>query len=97
MIERYGWTLLFHECIVEQMQKLAAAVDRAKLHDPQGFEVNANVKLFRALTQVMLKAVPGDPNRDATGRATLWDRRFGIGAGRSSDSASACSSASTQK
>ena len=45
MIERYGWTLLFHECIVEQMQKLAAAVDRAKLQDPQGFDSNANVKL----------------------------------------------------
>jgi len=97
VIERYGWTLLFHECIVEQMQKLAAAVDRAKLQDPQGFEANANVKLFRALTQVMLKAVPGDPDRDAAGRATLWDRRVGIGAGRRSDSASACSSASTQK
>ena len=64
MIERYGWTLLFHEYIVEQMRKLAAAVDRAKLQDPQGFEANANVKLFRALTHVMLEVVPGDPNRD---------------------------------
>ncbi len=64
MIERNGWTLLFHECIVEQMRKLAAAVDRAKLQDPQGFESNANVRLFRALTQVMFEAVPGDPNRD---------------------------------
>ena len=64
MIERYGWTLLFHECIVEQLRKLAAAVDRVKLQNPQGFEANANVKLFRALTHVMFEAVPADPNRD---------------------------------
>ena len=64
MIERYGWTLLFHECIVEHMRKLAAAVDQAKLQGPQGFEANANVKLFRAHTHVRLQAVPGDPNRD---------------------------------
>lgn len=64
MIERHGWTLLFHECVVEQMRKLAAAVDQAKLHDSQGFEANANVKLFRALTHVMLQAVSGDLNRD---------------------------------
>ena len=64
MIERHGWTLLFHQCIVEQLRKFAAVVDRAGLQDPQGFEANANVKLFRALTHVMLEAVPGDPNRD---------------------------------
>lgn len=64
MIERNGWTLLFQEGIVGQLQKLAAAAHRAQMQDPQGFEGNANVKLFKALSHLMLEVVPGDPNRD---------------------------------
>lgn len=63
-MQRHGWVLLFHDCIVEQLQKLSAAVDRAHRSDPDGFEQNANVKLFRALSRQMLEAVPGDPGRD---------------------------------
>ncbi|MFO7787916.1 MAG: type II toxin-antitoxin system YhaV family toxin [Halospina sp.] len=63
-MQRHGWVLLFHDCIVEQLQKLSAAVDRARRSDPDGFEQNANVKLFRALSRQMLEAVPGDPGRD---------------------------------
>jgi toxin YhaV len=64
VIERNGWTLLFHEGIVGQLQKLAAAADRAQQQDPQGFAGNANVKLFQALSHLILEVVPGDPNRD---------------------------------
>jgi len=63
-MERNGWTLLFHECIVGQLQKLGAAAHRAQMQDPQDFEGNANVKLFKALSHLMLEVVPGDPNRD---------------------------------
>ena len=63
-MQRHGWNLLFHDCLIEQLQKLAAAVQRAKAQDPQGFESNANVKLFNALSQLMLETVPGDPNRE---------------------------------
>jgi len=56
--------LLFHECIVGQLQKLGAAAHRAQMQDPQGFEGNANVKLFKALSHLILEVVPGDPNRD---------------------------------
>ena len=34
------------------------------MQDPQGVEGNANVKLFQALSHLMLEVVPGDPNRD---------------------------------
>jgi hypothetical protein len=51
---RHGWTLLFHECLVEQVRKLKAAADRAESADPSGFEANANVKLFRALRHLIL-------------------------------------------
>ena len=61
---RHGWTLLFHECLVEQLRKLKPAADRAESADPSGFEGNANVKLFRALSHLILEAVPGDPSRE---------------------------------
>ncbi len=61
---RHGWNLLFHEGLIEQLQKLQAAARRAQAQDPQGFESNANVKLFNALAQLMLETVPSDPNRD---------------------------------
>ena len=63
-MQRHGWTLLFHECVVEQLQRLHTAVQRAEQNDAEGFESNANVKLFRALSQLMLETVPGDPARD---------------------------------
>ena len=63
-MQRNGWNLLFHDCLIEQLRKLDAAAQRAKAHDPKGFESNANVKLFNALSQLMLQAVPGDPNRE---------------------------------
>jgi toxin YhaV len=63
-MQRHGWILLFHECIVQQLQKLHSAAERAKRGDPKGFELNANVKLFRALSQLIMETVPSDPARD---------------------------------
>ena len=64
MIERHGWTLLFHDCLVEQLKKLQAAYERAMQSDPDGFENNANVKLLNALSHLILEVVPSDPGRD---------------------------------
>lgn len=61
---RHGWSLLFHDCLIEQLQKLKAASDRAEAADPCGFEANANVKLYRALSQLIFEAVPSDPARE---------------------------------
>ena len=63
-MQRHGWALLFHDCVIEQLQKLHAAARRAQENDPKGFESNSNVKLFRALSQLMMDVVPGDPARD---------------------------------
>lgn len=63
-MRRHGWTLLFHDCVIEQLQKLHAAARRAQERDPKGFESNANVKLFRALSQAILDAAPADPGSD---------------------------------
>ena len=59
-----GWTLLFHECLIDQLRKLEAAAARAQRQDPDGFASNANVKLFDALSHLILQAVPSDPNRE---------------------------------
>ena len=64
MIQRHGWTLLFHACVSEQLQKLHAAAERAKQQDTQDFASNANVRLFNALSRLILEAVPSDPNRE---------------------------------
>lgn len=63
-MQRHGWSLLFHDCLVEQLQKLRAASDRAETADPSGFSLNANVKLFRALSQLIFETVPSDPARE---------------------------------
>ncbi|TQE92982.1 MAG: type II toxin-antitoxin system YhaV family toxin [Spiribacter salinus] len=62
-MRRHGWILLFHDGIVEQLQKLHEASDRARRKNPKGYQGNANVRLFRALTELMLEVVPSDPGR----------------------------------
>jgi toxin YhaV len=37
-MERHGWVVLFHICIVEQLQKLSAAVERAQRNDPEALK-----------------------------------------------------------
>ena len=63
-MQQHGWTLLFHDNLIEQLMKLRAAVLRAQENDSEGFESNANVKFFRALVQLMHEVVPSDPARD---------------------------------
>jgi len=64
VIQSHGWTLLFHACLTEQLQKLHVAAERARQQDPVGFESNANVRLFAALSRLIFEAVPSDPNRE---------------------------------
>ncbi len=63
-MRRHGWTLLFHDCLIDQLRKLHEAVQRAQRNDPTGFPSNANVKLFQALSRLMLEVIPQDPSRD---------------------------------
>ena len=63
-MQRHGWTLLFHDCLINQLRRLHQAVQRAQRNDPAGFASNANVKLFHAVSRQMLEVVPQDPSRD---------------------------------
>jgi toxin YhaV len=53
-MQQHGWTLLFHDNLIQQLMKLRTAVLRAEQNDPKDFENNANVKFFRALVQLVL-------------------------------------------
>ena len=64
LMQRHGWTLLFHDCLIVQLRNLHHAVQRAHRRDPAEFASNANVKLFHALSRLMLEIVPQDPSRD---------------------------------
>ncbi|MDO5104201.1 MAG: type II toxin-antitoxin system YhaV family toxin [Lautropia sp.] len=63
-MQQHGWTLLFHDCIIEQLQKLHHAASRAEQNDPAKAPGNANVKLFHALSHLMLTVIPADPAKD---------------------------------
>jgi toxin YhaV len=63
-MQSHGWNLLFHDCLIEQLRKLQEGALRAQAQDPAGFASNANVRLFEAVSKLILEAVPSDPNRD---------------------------------
>lgn len=64
-MQRHGWTLLFHEGLIEQLHTVQAGAVQASESEPQRLDGNANAKLFQALSHWVMDAVPGDPSRDA--------------------------------
>lgn len=58
------WTLLFHRCVLDQLERLKTAADKAVAKNPETAAENANVKLFAALAKLILETVPGDPSKD---------------------------------
>lgn len=63
-MRRHGWTLLFHECLIEQLMNVERAAARATAQNPEGAASNANVKLFRALSRLILETIPNDPGHE---------------------------------
>ena len=74
-MRRHGWTLLFHDCLIDQLRKLHHAARPAQRRDPTGFPANANVKLFHALSRLMLEVIPRDPSRNAYRQGTTLGQR----------------------
>ncbi|MDE0047424.1 MAG: toxin YhaV, partial [bacterium] len=48
-MQRYGWTLLFHDCLIDQLRKLHNAVQREQRNDPAGLAKNAHDNQFHAV------------------------------------------------
>ena len=57
-------SLLFHQCLIDQLDRLTAAADRARAANPKTAHESANVKLHAALAKLILETVPADPASD---------------------------------
>lgn len=61
MLQRHEWRLFGHPLLLDQLDRLIAAAERARQSDPAGWQGNANVKLLATLRHLMLERVPRDP------------------------------------
>ena len=60
MLERHGWSLYAHPLFLDQMERLLAAVERAKRSDP-GWQGKADTRLLAAIRALILDRIPHDP------------------------------------
>jgi toxin YhaV len=58
------WSLLFHQCLLEQLERLKKSSDKALAANPATAHTNANVKLYAALARLILETIPSDPARE---------------------------------
>ena len=61
-MQRHGWTLIFHDGILTQMESLEKAVRRLRQKNPEVLETNATYKLYAAISHLILEVIPKDPN-----------------------------------
>lgn len=58
-----GWTLYAHPLFDHQLERLTAAVEKAKIGAPTAYASSANAKLLAQLRRLMFEIVPADPSR----------------------------------
>lgn len=61
MPTRHGWRLLAHPLFLDQLERLIAAVERAKRSDPLGWQGKADARLLAILRSLLLDRIPRDP------------------------------------
>ena len=61
MLEQHGWYLHAHPLFLDQLERLLAAVERARRADPQGWQSKADTRLLVALRGLVLNRIPRDP------------------------------------
>jgi toxin YhaV len=61
VLQCHGWRLFGHPLLLDQLEKLIVAAERARQSDPDGWQGNANVKLLATLRDLILDRVPRDP------------------------------------
>lgn len=76
MLEVNGWQLFAHPLFLDQIERLAAAAEKARAKDPRGWRKSANAKLLAALRQLVFEKIPQDPTRPEYRQGgTLGDAR----------------------
>lgn len=63
MISAHGWTIFAHPLLLDQIDRLADAVARAREKDPAGYVSTGNAKLLAALRELIFDRIPSDPTR----------------------------------
>ena len=63
MIVANGWTVFAHPLLLDQLDTLTAAVEKARASDPEGYVGHANTKLLAILRKLIFEIVPEDPTR----------------------------------
>lgn len=82
-----GWTLYAHPLFLDQLARLAVAVERAAKKDPDGFAASADAKLLAAMRKLIFEIIPVDPTRPefrqggtlGSGRKHWFRAKFGGG------------------
>lgn len=76
MLEVNGWQLFAHSLFLDQIEKLAGAVEKARKKDPRSWRKSANAKLLAAIRQLVFETIPQDPTRPEYRQGgTLGDAR----------------------
>jgi toxin YhaV len=76
MLEVNGWQLFAHPLFLDQIEKLAGAVEKARVKDSRTWSKSANAKLLAALRQLVFETIPQDPTRPEYRQGgTLGDAR----------------------
>lgn len=63
MIEVDGWTLYAHPLLLDQLDRLIAAVEAERTRDPKGYPSSPNAKLLAAARKLIFETIPNDPAR----------------------------------
>jgi toxin YhaV len=58
-----GWELFAHPLLLDQLEKLMAAVEKLKAKKPDDYKGSANFKVLAALYELMFVTSPADPTR----------------------------------
>ncbi|MCL6654026.1 toxin [Agrobacterium rubi] len=56
-----GWTVRAHPLLLDQLEKLTAAVEKQARKDPDAYRNSANAKLLAALQSLLFDKIPQDP------------------------------------
>lgn len=58
-----GWELFAHSLLLDQLEKLMAAVEKLKAKKPDEYESSASFKLLAAIYALMFVTIPTDPTQ----------------------------------
>lgn len=87
MLVIHDWTILAHPLLLDQLEKLTAAVEKIAQKKPDSYRDNANTKLLAALVTLIFDKIPQDPastayvqgNTLGTNRRYWFRAKFGAG------------------